>query len=141
MSETTYKIKTKEVEPKMYAILFLNRESKTQVIKIILAYTFEDAVATGRHWISKAFNITIAQAIKFEPSMYESVHAKSIIDFIVDGEERVITDTNALLKKIVDTEDADEAKKILKDGKSQLSAASVKYAEDQIKKKVSKKNL
>lgn len=123
----------------MYAILFLNRESKLQVIKIILAYTFEDAVAIGRHWISKAFNIPITQAIKFEPSMYESVQAKGIIEFIVDGEEKVVTDTNALLKRIVDTEDAGEAKKILKDGKHLLSAASVKYAEDQIKKKVTTK--
>lgn len=130
-----YKIKTKEVQPKMYAILFLNKEQKLQVIKLILAYSFEDAVGTGRQWIAKSFNLPLSEAIKFEPSMYESVPAKSLVEYVVDGNERVITDTNLIMKKIVDTEDHKEAQKLFTQNKHLFSDASTKYLKDEISKK------
>lgn len=135
MSETTYKIKTKEVEPKLYSILFVNKGTGVQVIKLILAYTFEDAVATGRMWISNAFAISLVDALKFDPSMYESIKAKSMIEFIVDGEEKVISDTNAILKKIAEADTKAEGEALLKKYRAQLSDAGIKYAKDQIKKK------
>lgn len=136
MSESTYKIKTKEVEPKLYSILFVNRETRQQVIKTILAYTFEDAVGTGRMWISNALGVSLPEALKFEPSMYESINAKSMIEFIVDGEEKVLSDTNAILQKIVEATSKEEAEKLLKKYRPQLSEASVKYAKEHISKKI-----
>lgn len=135
MSETPFKVKMKEVEPKLYSILFVNKATGVQVIKLILAYTFEDAVATGRMWISNAFGISLAEAVKFDPSMYESIKAKGMIEFIVDGEEKVISDTNAILQKIVEAPTKADAEKILKKHQTQLSEAGVKYAKDAIKKK------
>ena len=105
------------------------------MIKLILAYSFEDAVATGRHWIARAFNITLSEAIKFEPSMYETVMAKSLVEYVVGGNERVITDTNQLMKKIVETEGKKEAQKLFDENKHLFSEASTLYLKEEIKKK------
>lgn len=127
-----YKLKTKEVEPKIYAILFQHKE--IEVIKLILAFAFEDAVATGRKWIAENLKIPAGEIANFVPVLYEGVKADSLIDLIVQGDEKVVTDTNVIMQKIKSMPDRTKARKVLKENIHLLSPASVEYMKDEIKK-------
>lgn len=133
--KNTIKVKTKEMQPKIFALLFLNKEKDQQVIKLIVAYAFEDAVAIGRHWISESFGIPIKEAMQFIPSMYESVPAVSLIEHIVEGQEKVVSDNSVIMKKILEEDDPKKAHELIEKHKNVLTDASVKYLEEELKKK------
>lgn len=136
-----YNIKKKEVEPKIYAIVFLNQELKQQVLKMVLAYTYEDAVLTSRQWMISNLGFDPSIANSFSPVGFESVKAAEIINYIVEGAEQVIVsenlinsviinrikesdelEANALFTKHRDSfndQELDQVQKILKDKKTQ----------------------
>lgn len=130
-----FKVKTKEVKPKLYSIVYLNKQTKTQVLRVILAYSFEDAVEVGRQALIQILGITLAESLAYEPTLYQSIQVDSILEFVEDGTEKVVTDTNAIMNKIASIKDPKKAKELLTQHKYMLSKEGVKYLEDEIKKK------
>lgn len=135
-----YQIKTKEMKPKVYAMMLHNPQMKMQVIKLVLAYSFEDAVQASREAIARNYSLSQEQILGFNPALYEGIPAERIIDFLVEGKEEVISDTNAIMQRIVDTKDKAEAEDLLKKNKSRLPKTSVQYLQDEIDKKKDNKD-
>jgi hypothetical protein len=126
------KIKTKEVEPKVYAILFVR--GTQQILKMVVGYSFEDAVGSGRRWIMESQAISPAEAIQFVPMLFETAEASLVIDSLAEGIEVVISDVNMIMNKVISAKNKTEARKLLKEYKENLSETSVKYLEAEIKK-------
>lgn len=131
----TYTLKTKEVTAKAYSLVLVSEAEKKQVLKLVLAYTYEDAVAAARNWICETLGATPNQALGYIPTHYEAVSAESLLDFITEGEEKVMTDTNVLMQLILNQADIKEAKRLIVKNRHVLSASSIKYLKDELKKK------
>lgn len=131
-----YKIKTKEVKPKVYSIFFSKKGSDLKILKMVIAYTFEDAVEACRNWIARGLDMPLPEAYKFEPSLYAMMKAESLVDVLVKGEENVVFDTNLLMKDIL-SKNKQEASDLFEKHKDSLSITSQEYLLEEINKKTS----
>lgn len=130
-----YKIKTKDIKPKMYSIIFTNNESKLQALEVLMAYSFEDAVAVGRMNIAKNFNINFAESLKFIPVLYRGIDAEEILKVVVEGKQDILSDENQVMKDILEEPELKKAEELLEKNKHILREHSIKFIKEELKKK------
>jgi len=148
MLEFTSRIRRKEVEPRIYTIVLIDK-GVARKLWTGLAYTFEDALDAARVDASDAFPAEGESVFFWKPLMFDIISFHDLKKMLIEMgaleltarqvkkkttkkrivKKKIKSTKNDLIKDIIDNKD----KKLLNLNKSMLTSAELKYVKDKLK--------